>query len=655
MHGQFDYHLVARHTVQGPSLAEENFIPEEKTDIETLIRETIQNVLDAKRPDLPPGAPVQLTLRLLKADEYDHPYLVGLLGDEYLERLKKASNAGEAVSLENLSVLVIEDFGTTGLTGVTGNSNTDGPRENWNAFWFREGEGAKGAGGSNGRAGQGKITYYRLSRLRVIFGLTVRQDGRRLLLGRSTLVNNYIFGDSDAKWDRYAYWGLQDESGQPLPVEDAARTGAFIRAFRLRREDQCGLSLVIPAPAEFEVTAAVRAAVQEFYLPILRGRLALTVGDIDITAANVAALADQYLQEAEEVRAGASPVTSPEYRQFLGRIAEKLGEDPDAEMPRSWGDQKTIPETVFPAERLEQLREHFNAGEIVRVRFPVRVSQVNGASTYGNVEVYLQKPAELTQSQEVYMRQDLMISGEHYLDGSMVRARGLTYISDPVVSDFLAEAEEPTHLKWNGRRPRLVRKYRSPGITLTQVRNAMPRLLRLLTGTVTADDRLLLSRYFSGVPETPDDRPARTPGKKEPGRTTPPGPPVDVPRRPPARFRIVASDAGENWIEVRGEPGTATVTSSECTLELAYLNSVGIDPFDDYDPFDFDLSRTDEFPVEAEGIVPGTLVRDENRLRFLAGADPVKVRVSGFDRNIRLQSRLSYREVNTDAEDQQEE
>jgi len=60
--------------------------------------------------------------------------------------------------------------------------------KNWNAFWFREGEGAK-VSGSNGRAGQGKNHLLPdLGAARAVLGLTVRRsDGKCLLMGRRCL------------------------------------------------------------------------------------------------------------------------------------------------------------------------------------------------------------------------------------------------------------------------------------------------------------------------------------------------------------------------------------------------------------------------------------------------------------------------------------
>ena len=98
--------------------------------------------------------PVHVLMSTVQAP--DASYLDSLLTNELLER--HAASIGDPKTLDksNAWLLLIEDFGTFGLRGTYDDPDADGEEQNWNAFWFREGEGAKGAGG-NGRAGQGRL------------------------------------------------------------------------------------------------------------------------------------------------------------------------------------------------------------------------------------------------------------------------------------------------------------------------------------------------------------------------------------------------------------------------------------------------------------------------------------------------------------------
>jgi hypothetical protein len=102
---------------------------------------------------------VQVSLRQLRPGEFDTNYLRQIIDPEYVAHLKACLGHDPALDFAKPSVLVIEDFGTTGLLGTHNDTAVDGNQENWNAFWHREGEAAKADKSSNGRAGQGKITF----------------------------------------------------------------------------------------------------------------------------------------------------------------------------------------------------------------------------------------------------------------------------------------------------------------------------------------------------------------------------------------------------------------------------------------------------------------------------------------------------------------
>ena len=81
-----------------------------------------------------------------------------LVTAEFRSRFQ-ASRGTEIPAMDTCSVLVIEDFGTKGLLGDFEHPDVDGDDQNWNAFWHREGEGAKPRA-ANGGAGRGKATYF---------------------------------------------------------------------------------------------------------------------------------------------------------------------------------------------------------------------------------------------------------------------------------------------------------------------------------------------------------------------------------------------------------------------------------------------------------------------------------------------------------------
>ena len=139
----------------GTSTVEDNFANEDTTSVEILVRETLQNPLDARNLD----EVVEVRYNLISVDRKKSVFAQALFSEESVRHLSAGKLVTTVALPDIVQFLVIEDFGTSGLEGCHTDSSVDGSSENWNAFWFREGEGAKPTK-SNGGAGQGKITLY---------------------------------------------------------------------------------------------------------------------------------------------------------------------------------------------------------------------------------------------------------------------------------------------------------------------------------------------------------------------------------------------------------------------------------------------------------------------------------------------------------------
>lgn len=637
MNASWTFPTTGPYRVQGRGLADDNFAQEEKTGLEILIREAFQNPLDARAKGN--NGPVRVKLSVLKSGQFDAAYLATLITEEYGQRLV-ASDGDPLPDIASASVLVLEDFGTTGLEGNFMNPDVDGNQENnqenWNAFWFREGEGAKSAVGSNGRAGQGKITYYRIGAARSVFGLTVRlSDGRQLLMGRSSFRRVYPFKDS--KFERDAFWCVPTNFAQP--VSDTNELVRFRTAFRLsRKNEEPGLSLVIPFSSEIDATEAVQAIVAEYYVPIARARLEVVIEDLTIDASNLDEVADKYLSD-EITRQKKSSFTKG-FRSFVRGVidAEKQSVKP-IELKLGWDKASVLSEASFPEGTLEALRASLAKGECISIRCPVTVKHKKKAAMQTWFNVHLEVPEELERVEEAYVRRDLLIGSERHLANStfLQKARGLTLIEDEVLSAFMADAEEPTHLKWNASRPRLAEDYSNPRETVKAVRQALPKLLALLSNGSVKQDVKALAKYFT----KPADQGAKhIPGGQKAGSKDTKNVP-EPPEPKPKPFRI---DASGNQVRVLPNGSKAPRIDElpiNCTLELAY-EGLDHDPFKEYDPFDFDLSDVAIHEIQTNGIqITG---RHENKVEFDVIEPDFKLLVSGFDSNIRMRARLNFKE-----------
>jgi len=617
----------------GRSQTEDNFAKENREWYAILLREVLQNALDARTS---PDAPVTVSLAYRELDADAIQWMGALVTDEHLNRLKESMPHVDDKPAAVKSCLVIEDFGTCGLTGVLDNPESDGKGQNWNAFWFREGEGGKENAAGNGGAGQGKITYFSTSAIRTIFAYTVRSDtGDEALMGACSFLRDY--SHEGQRWKRDAYWGRMEgehEDRIVLPAQDRGTIDSFRTSLKLKRNpDQTGLSLAIPSPKEFDQQSAMQIVIAEFYVPLLRGDLIVEFDDQIIGKDNVEELAGKLLSD-ERARDLRTCMTAG-YRQFLSDSLEN-SRSSHVVTTKAIGKVADITEAIFDVEVLDGLREKIEKENIVSIRLPILIRSQKEAVVNSSFDVHLACPFDLDRPEQAIIRRDLLI-GDEPIGGGKLRqkARGLTLIGNDALSKLLLAAEEPTHLRWNASRPRVKEYFKSGPETVAVVRNAMSKLLDVLTGGEQKRDFKLLSKYFS-APGL--DSPMPTKGKRK-GRDIPP-PPTDL---PPPKPRLLAIEALEDGCRVRPARAGALTTENiplEVTVEFAY-EGIERDAFNEYDPFDFDLADSGFVVTTANCVVNA---KSFNRLNFTILSSDFDLKLTGFDKNLRLRMRLSYEE-----------
>jgi hypothetical protein len=619
----------------GRSLSENNFAKERRDWLAILLREVLQNGLDAR---VKPDEPVVVSMKLTLPKSPSVNLLDLLIPSDHKARFTKSVPhlTAETANLER--VLVIEDFGTSGLIGVTDDPDRDGKGQNWNAFWFREGEGGKEHGSGNGGAGQGKITYFSTSAIRTIFTYTVRaDDGREALYGASSFLRDYEF--EGVKWLRDSYWGVKkqvDAGAIAVPTND----GSLIQMFRdqlgvTRKAGQTGLSLVIPSPRDFSLDDAIQITIAEFFAPIVRGDLVVIVGDTRIEASSIIALADSLLPDTRALEL--HTCTTKGFRAFYAQALERSRLD-QVDSVSSIVTAAQLSDDSFTPDVLASLREALNDEKAVAVRFPVVVKPRVGPAVTCYFDVHLMVPEELDQSEQAILRRDLLI-GEEPLGGGALRqsARGLTVINDLELSKLLLSAEEPTHLRWNAKLPRLREYYKSGPDVVSFVRNAMAKLLEVLTGGDRERDFRLLAKYFAA--------PGTAAHSKTKGRKSPKGKyKAIVGAIPPPKLKkleIIALEDGCKVVSNKSYPPMAADLPISAEIEFAY-EGLDKDAFSEYDPLDFDLADS---MFQLSMVHCTVLSHTLNKIEFAITQPDFELMVKGFDKNLRLRVRLNYEET----------
>lgn len=616
----------------GTSTVEDNFANEERTSVEILVRETLQNPLDARHGD----DVVRVRYNLVSANRASSVFAKALFSNDFGKHASGGKLGAPGDLPEIVDFLVVEDFGTTGLEGHYEDSSIDGSSENWNAFWFREGEGAKPTK-SNGGAGQGKVTLYTTSRLRTVLALTKRaSDQKTLLLGCCKFRQNYKLPHETGRWAKEALWGVaSDTDGLVVPIEDETLLGSVQSELSLKRLSECGTTFIVPLPNEVTLQAIKTAVVNEFYYPIKRGRLQVEVGDEVIDTNTVTALAK---------RLGDGVRHAPLFLSFVDdAIAKHVGDAPTATAQPMWSRDAKLSETSFRAPELESLRQAFRNSETVSVDFPVQIRRKDlSESVQGIFRVVLQQDLDGEHSHELFVRQDLCIDGEKRLKGSrrIQPVIALTLIDDLALSSFLAAAEEPTHRLWNARRPKLLAQYLGPDKVLNAVRNAALRLVEFLTPPGLRDDTAL-SIYFAD-PTAPAAKRKGASGKTA---TSPVADPIGTPEIPVAKPKLIDLVTLKDGFRLRLRTGDDVQGKLPltCHVEVAYATTFG-DPFSQWDAADFWLNDQNLFRATSNGVAK--LGRDGNVVRFEMTEPNAVISLVGFDTNRQLELRINYQETN---------
>ena len=571
---------------------------------DALVRESIQNSLDARLARS--RSPVRVRFRFATGPHALHAdavrqYFDGL--DAHLHAAVKSMHTILPRDAEAMPYLVIEDFGTRGLTGdphVDPELEPDSDVKNdFFYFWRNVGRSNKGEV-DRGRWGLGKAVFTVASRIRTIFGITRRvDDDRSLLLGQSVLKTHVLGGQRIYPYGFFARF--EKRNGLPLPIEDPMLLERFADDFFVARAEP-GLSIVVPyyRDDELSLESVTASTIRQYFYPILRGDLVVEVIDGARVQRIAADTIDGLTSDADAMRLCALTRWSIEQP---SRIV--LPERGDA-APKWDGD-------LLDALQLSSLRERFAAGERLAFRVPILVKRKRARPASSWFDVYLEQDESLRKPEHHFIRSlitipDVRANGEK-------ATRALIVIDEPALSRFLGDAENPAHSDWSERADKVRTQYDHGAWTLRFVKNSASFLASLLARPPVGRDRDLLADLFSiDVPEESHEERAQM--------------------RIPIRGLAPAGNGTEAAITIAKVTGGFSIKASDAEVgrairgEVAYRVRAG-NPFRKHSPFDFDLASGSVVQIQADGVrVRATAV---NAFELVPTAAKFQVSMKGFD------------------------
>ena len=580
---------------------------------ETIVRESIQNSLDAAVED---PSRVKVTFRWLdKSNGLDADFFNEIF-DKQLQHAKEAGLDLDSIDFNNPSALVIEDFGTKGLTG----SITEKDDDNFSDFWRRHGKSHK-TGKSRGRWGLGKLVYSTSSQLGVFFGATLRADDPYIrIMGQTVLNLRKVDGKEYPPHGFFADIEGEDIYTEiPVPLKDGDLVDKFISQFSLERQGSSGLSVIIPYPnPDFNFESMIVVAIINYFYPIITGQLILQFGGVEINDINIRELAHKYA--AESIR------DIDALFDFI-EASHRIEENDILILKPSWIDDASLNEDDFEPEDLEVIRDKFTSEQLVGLRLPITVKKKDGTRLETSFSVFLKRPKELSKGIDLYVRGGLTLPGETKFRER--KAFGAMIAEDEVICSFLGDAENAAHTLWVAAAEKLRKNYQNPGKLIKVIKNSLIQLYDMLAEVVDeVDEEALRSFFWINEPEG-------TQAKKKQKKT-----PIVLPDPPeprPRDFHISGTKDGFTVVSV--SDADPKRFPQVVRIEVAYDVATG-NPYKKYNPLDFKLGKNGGIKIEMTTKSAKVISSKENVIRLEVTNLPFKLNATGFDTNRDLKVKL---------------
>lgn len=528
---------------------------------------------------------------------------------------------------DDFDYLLIEDYGTRGLQGDIRQYDDldDGlQRNDFYYFWRNVGRTRKGET-DLGRWGLGKTVFQAASRINTFFGVTVRDDDRRtMLMGQSVLK---IHKRDGRRYSPYGFFG-RFEGDLPLPVEAPDQVDAFVEQFRLDRSGEPGLSILVPYPdGDIQPSGTFQSIVQHYLFPILSGRLVVGLRFADKAYTIDAASLDGILKRSKWPARKGLPG-------LIGLARWAIRQTPEAfirlKAPPEGRAQKLTTD-LFTMEQLTEATQRFIEGRRLAFQVPLSFQQKGRQQVrQASFAVYLEKDETLDKAEDHFIRQGITIPEVSSLKHKGIRA--IVSITDPALSSFLGDAENPAHTEWERNSRKFKMKYIRGPSTLDYVKTSPREIVKILTRPPKGRDKNLLRHLFALGGETRD--PAGKGSRKEQGGDAQgqAGEDIFVGAEGAAYLRLSAIKGGFRLTRRAGTPKVPRYI----TVWMAYEVRSG-NPFKKYTPLDFDVGKA---PVRIDPEGCRLLLAKQNALQVEVMRGDFKLTVTGFDprRDLRVKT-----------------
>ncbi len=556
------------------------------TEISSLVRESIQNSLDAKNEKSVEPVLIKFSISEISkkiAGEYFHD-----LSEHLISSIPGSKSFLES---EKCRTLAVEDFNTSGLLGNSRRdslNDKDNPSKNsFYYFVWAEGSSAK-TEGSRGRWGIGKIVFPRLSSIKTFFVLSNRGmefapcKDEQILLGMSILKGHSLAGKT---FQPDGWWSDFTTEGIPIPVAKDIHP-KFKKDWNLHRAEETGLSIVIPYIPEFITKDLIRdCVIRDYFIAIQQGLLVVEISDTDSTYK-----LDKLNLRAECLNIGvddriANSKTRDEMVNLIDMVSDSQLEnakffsvDANQEFENRWNSIYLDPTLA------EAALNELDSGNTVNFKIGVKIPSKNSfALDY--FTVHIRRMTDVRTS-AVFCREGIVIPSA---SPNLIRDHLVLVIaSNGILANLLADAEGPAHEKWSDKTDKFRQNYPGSkgGQVLTFLRKAPTEMIFKIRGNASQKDSTAFANFFP----LPGDTKLGSSAKTEPIKTgegvrpSEPNKP-EIPRGE-HKFQI---DSSTNGFSIKSTSDNPNLIGKEIETVVAYKVRTG-DSFSKWQVEDFDLT-----------------------------------------------------------------
>lgn len=596
------------------------------TDVSALVRESIQNSLDAAKSD-------EVTVRFSLGKTPTKNVKTFFNGLE--EHVKSALTIDHnKFNSDDCNYLVVEDFNTTGLLGKVTANGTDAKADSKNnGYWFfakANGDSGKG-NGTRGTWGIGKVVFPKMSAIKTFFAYSVREsDGilEPIVFGQSLLKFHDVSGQ---RFEPDGWWGHRNASNLDIPFNSEA-VESFAKSWMVsRNSDQEGLSIVIPwVDPDIGIGEIASCVLRDYFVALLQGKLACEFEDENGTflKINKETTIDQLTIKAEKDSSWATVLglanifndwSNGELKEFSFDLTSN----------NKWQSLEIADEVV------DQMIAIHDSDKPLAIRVHCKIpGTTNGKSKVEDSFVTLIARRDVKEK-AIFSRSGILIpkANPNRISGSIALV-----VIDPTHSDhhclstLLSAAEGPAHENWSKDGDRFKDTYTPRNLaedTLTMVRKAPSEIVKLVSAISDGKDTEWLADSF---PMPDGARPSQVTTVSPPNDDNTNPPPVIV--IPPSEPRDLRINKVQGGFSITGDH--SELADKFAIINVAYEMRRG-NSQKGYRTSDFNLGKMIK---SSKGV---TVAAKDNTLQLSDFESDFRISFDGFDpiRDLEIISRIS--------------